>query len=101
MDLSSVSKEDLEKEIERKELAEEAQGKEYRVKTIKLVAENKDALLKLINHIRSSCNNIDNSWFHPGHGVVGCPRCYIERLDSDCLDDDVEILFDITITKVK
>lgn len=80
--LRTVSDENLKGELARRErerLREEAQ---VSFDTLTSVLGLGRDFLELVPHTRGSCKGSDNSGFHPGHGGVGCPRCYLESLYS-------------------
>lgn len=62
---------------------------------MKYLRENRDVLLSLIEHDRTSCSddNVSNGYSYSS-GHYRCAKCYlIELLNGDWGDDDVEIFF--------
>ena len=65
------------------------------------LVENKDFVLSLVQHSRTSCSDSD-----PCNGIVEstgsyrCPRCALIEILNGCFKDEYAVDFDVTITKV-
>ena len=109
MDVTKLSKQELEnlsKEIDQqRQKIKEQELKEYKEEVkakIEKLRMNKDLLLGLIKHSRTSCSddNVCNGYGSADYGAR-CAKCHlIEILNDEWLDGDFDIEIDVTITKV-
>lgn len=110
MDVSKMSKEELNalsKQIEeQKQLIKQEEirkRKEIAKTNIEKLKEQKDLILSLIEHSRTSCSdtNVCNGYGTADYGAR-CPKCHlIEIFNNEWSDDEFEISFDVTITKIQ
>jgi len=110
MDVSKMSKKELEElsklvELQKQLLKEEEANKlKHKAKgKIKKLREQKDLILSLIDHSRTSCSD-DNVCNGYGSGNFGarCTKCHlIELFDQDWLDGEFDIDFHVTITNIQ
>jgi hypothetical protein len=98
MKIEDMTIEQLEAALRDRRKMEEARRKRERQRFNRKVVENRDALLELISHDRSSCKSRNNSGFHPEHGCAYCNRCALESLSE--YDDDVQVIINVQISKV-
>jgi len=91
MDVSKMSKKELEELSKLVELQKQ------------LLKEQKDLILSLIDHSRSSCSddNVCNGYGSADYGAR-CTKCHlIELFDQEWNDGEFEVDFDVTITKIQ
>ena len=110
MDISKMSKrelEDLSKLVElQKQLLKDEEVNKLREKAkikISKLREQKDLILSLIDHSRTSCSdsNICNGYGSADYGAR-CTKCHlIEIFDKEWDDGEWEVDFDVAITKVQ
>ena len=92
-------KEEKEK-IRQNELAEK---KKTVAKHIQYLRENKDIILSLIDHSRTSCSD-DNccNGYITSDGYARCNKCFlIEILNGEWGDGDFEVAFDVNISRTE
>jgi len=110
MDVPKMSKKELEElsklvELQKQLLKDEEVNKlkeKAKVKIEKL-REQKDLILSLIDHSRTSCSdsNVCNGYDSADYGAR-CTKCHlIELFDQEWSDGEWEIDFHVTITKVQ
>jgi len=110
MDVSKMSAQELQElskqvENQQKLLKEEELNKRRNIAKSKMekLREQKDLILSLINHSRTSCSdtNICNGYGSADYGAR-CTKCHlIEIFDKEWDDGEWEVDFDVTITKVQ
>ena len=110
MDISKMSAQELQELSEQLEkqkqiLKEEELNKRKNIAKSKMekLREQKDLILSLINHSRTSCSdsNICNGYGSADYGAR-CTKCHlIEIFDKEWDDGGWEVDFDVTITKVQ
>jgi len=110
MDITKMSVQELQelsKQVEKqKELLKEKElnkRKDIAKAKIGKLREQKDLILSLINHSRTSCSdsNICNGYGSADYGAR-CTKCHlIEIFDKEWDDGGWEVDFDVTITKVQ
>lgn len=85
-------------EIRQKELIEK---KENVAKHIQYLRENKNIILSLLEHSRTSCND-DNccNGYITSDGYARCNKCFlIEILNGEWGEGDFEVTFDVHISR--
>jgi len=110
MDISKMSAQELQELSEQLEkqkqiLKDEKLNKRKNIAKTKIMKlrEQKDLILSLIDHSRTSCSdsNVCNGYGSADYGAR-CTKCHlIEIFDKEWDDGDWEIDFDVTITKVQ
>ena len=110
MDISKMSAQELQELSEQLEkqkqiLKEEELNKRKNIAKSKMekLREQKDLILSLINHSRTSCSdsNICNGYGSADYGAR-CTKCHlIEIFDKEWDDGEWEVDFDVTITMVQ
>jgi len=92
-------------EKQRKLLEEEELQKRKNAVKIKMkkLREQKDLILSLIDHSRTSCSdsNVCNGYGSADYGAR-CAKCHlIEIFDQEWDDGEFEVYFDVAITKIQ
>ena len=110
MDVSKMSAQELQElskqvENQQKLLKEEELNKRKDIAKAKIgkLREQKDFILSLIDHSRTSCSdsNVCNRYGSADYGAR-CTKCHlIEIFDQGWDDGEWEVDFDVTITKVQ
>lgn len=110
MDVSKMSAQELQelsKQVEKQQKLlkeEELQKRKDIVKAkMKKLREQKDLILSLIDHSRTSCSNsnVCNGYGSADYGAR-CTKCHlIEIFDQEWSDGEFEVDFNVTITKIQ
>lgn len=96
--ITKVKKE--KEEIRQRELAEK---KKSVAKHIQYLRENKDIILSLLEHSRTSCSD-DNCYngYITSDGYARCNKCFlIEILNGEYGEGDFEVTFDVHISRTE
>ena len=97
-DLKEYTDEEMAAELQRRVDDKDASAKATRLEKCKLVLEHKHSLIPLMSHSRVSCPHGGNGSYHFDHGGARCSLCCLELLVER---DDIEIIVDISLFKVK
>jgi len=110
MDLSQMSVKELQELSEQLEkqkqiLKDEKLNKLKSIAKVKIekLREQKDLILSLIDHSRTSCSdsNVCNGYGSADYGAR-CTKCHlIEIFDQEWSDGEFEVDFNVTITKIQ
>ena len=110
MDISKMSEKELQELSEQLEKEHQIRKEEKTNKLkdkakvkIEKLREQKELVLSLINHGRTSCSdsNVCNGYGSADYGAR-CTKCHlIEIFDQEWLDGDFEVDFNVRITKVQ
>jgi hypothetical protein len=100
-DLTDIPKEDLIKEIERRNLLEKEQRKNKRIAKNKRFLEYKEIISKFLTHGRNTCKYNSNAYFNEGSGNAECNLCCFLELFHEYSLGDYEIDLSLTISEVK
>ena len=99
-DLKEYTDEEMAAELQRRVDDKDASAKATRLEKCKLVLEHKHSLIPLMSHSRVSCGPSGGfrGSYHSNHGGARCSLCCLELLVER---DDIEIIVDISLFKVK
>lgn len=106
MKLENLTTEQLYAELNRRKEEQKRLEAEKRKEVLKKVLDNRDSLLKFVEHSCGSCGsgpdadaNKNNAGYHPKYGTGYCPRCNL--LDLEEWDDDVEVVLELRFSRRK
>lgn len=99
-ELRNLTDSQLKRELERREQERNDKISKSRKDHFHFVMSKKDELSTLIPHQTKACQALRRDSFHPEHGVVDCPRCFLENMEDHEHDaENIEILVDVVVTK--
>lgn len=99
-ELRNLTDSQLKRELERRKQKREDEVKKSRKNSFNLIKSKKDELSTLITHQTKACQALRRDSFHPEHGVVDCPRCFLENMEDHEHDaENIEILIDVVVQK--
>jgi len=98
-ELKDYSIEDLENEVRKRKEDEKQKLRKVRNEKVNKVLKHRDILAHFMTHARTSCDNTNNSHYHPEHGTADCNLCAL--MDLCEFDFDIEVFIDIRLQKVQ